>query len=102
MNSLRIVRYGNVSGGALRFEIQVYDRPATVIDQIMMRTVGEWVQRNAWSSTVQRVARAAGGTAGDLETSEEELGDRELALVDEWASTLSAQLSRNATSSGRD
>jgi NADH dehydrogenase len=88
--------------GAVRFEIQVYDRPATVIDQLMMRTVGEWVQRNAWVSTAQRVARAAGGTAGDVEASVDELDDHELELVDEWASTLSAQLSRNATSSGRD
>lgn len=88
--------------GAIRFEIQVYDRPATVVDQIMMRTVGEWLQRNAWVSTAQRVARAAGGTASDVEQSMDELDDRELELVDEWASTLSAQLSRNATSSGRD
>ena len=87
---------------AVRFEIQVYDRAATVVDLIMMRTVGEWVQRNAWLSTVQRVARAAGGSASDVQSSVDELDDRELELVDEWASTLSAQLSRNATSSGRD
>ena len=88
--------------GAIRFEIQVYDRPATVLDQLMMRTVGEWLQRNAWISMARRVARAAGGAAGEVECSSEELDERELALVDEWASTLSAQLSRNATSSGRD
>ena len=88
--------------GVIRFEIQVYDRPATVFDQIMMRTVGEWLQRSAWVSTAQRVARAAGGTVGEVEQSADELDDRELELVDEWASTLSAQLSRNATSSGRD
>lgn len=89
-------------GGATRFEIQTYDRPATVLDQLMMRSVGEWLQRGAWISTAQRVASAAGGTAGDVESSEEELDDRELALVDEWASTLSAQLSWKTTSSGRD
>jgi uncharacterized protein YbjT (DUF2867 family) len=87
---------------AIRFEIQVYDRAATVIDQVMMRTVGEWLQRRAWLSMAERVARASGGSAGDVQSSSEELTDRELELVDEWASTLSAQLSRNATSSGRD
>ena len=87
---------------ALRFEIQVYARPATVFDQIMMRTAGDWLQRNAWMSVARRVGRAAGGVTGDVRFSAEELGDRELDLVEEWASTLSAQLSRNATSSGRD
>ena len=88
--------------GATRFEIQVYDRPATLVDQIIMRTVGDWFQRGAWVSTAQRVARAAGGTAGDVQSTADELDEQELQLVDEWASTLSAQLSRNATSSGRD
>ncbi|HSQ32400.1 MAG TPA: NAD-dependent epimerase/dehydratase family protein [Gemmatimonadaceae bacterium] len=87
---------------AIRFEIQVYDRAATVIDQVMMRTVGEWLQRRAWVAMAERVARASAGSAGDVQSSSEELTDRELELVDEWASTLSAQLSRNATSSGRD
>jgi NADH dehydrogenase len=88
--------------GATRFEIQVYDRAATVIDQVMMRTVGEWLQRRAWIAMAERVARAAGGSAGEVQSSSTELTRRELELVDEWASTLSAQLSRNATSSGRD
>lgn len=88
--------------GALHFEIQVYDRPATVIDQLMMRTVGHWLQQNAWVSTAQRVAGAAGGTASEVQSSSEELDERELELVNDWASALSAQLSRNATSSGRD
>ncbi|HET7373975.1 MAG TPA: DUF1990 family protein [Gemmatimonadaceae bacterium] len=87
---------------AVRFEIQVYDRPATVIDQIMMRTVGEWLQRSAWVAMAERVGKISGGSAGEVQSSSEELTDRELELVDEWASTLSAQLSRNATSSGRD
>ncbi len=88
--------------GAVRFEIQLYDRPATVIDQIMMRTVGEWLQRRAWIAMAERVARASGGRAGEVQSTSEELTDRELEVVDEWASTLSAQRSRNATSSGRD
>lgn len=88
--------------GAIRFEVQTYDRPATVLDQVMMRTMGEWLQRAAWASMARRVAQAAGGQASDVQSSVDELDDRELELVDEWASTLSAQLSRNATSSGRD
>jgi uncharacterized protein YbjT (DUF2867 family) len=90
------------NGDAVRFEIQVYDRPASVFDQIMLRTVGEWLQRAAWISLAENVARVAGQPLTEVQTSEEELTRDELRLVNEWAATLSAQLSRNATSNGRD
>jgi uncharacterized protein YbjT (DUF2867 family) len=87
---------------AVRFEIQVYDRPASVFDQIMLRTVGQWLQRAAWVSLAKNVAAAAGDDRAEVQTAERELDDEELRVVNEWASTLSAHLSRNATSSGRD
>jgi hypothetical protein len=90
------------TGEVVRFEIQVYDRAASTIDQILMRTVGEWLQRAAWAVLAQNVARAAGGQATDVETAEEELDDKESEIVDRWTRALSAQLSRNSTSSGRD
>ena len=86
----------------LRFEIQVYDRPASVFDQIMLKTVGEWLQRSAWIGLAENVARAAGVESPDVQMSQEELTDDALRVVNEWASILSAQLSRNATSNGRD
>jgi len=87
---------------AVRFEVEVYDRPASVFDQIMLRTIGERLQRAAWVTLAQNVARAAGDESAEVQTSQEELSDAELRVVNEWTSTLSAQLSRNATSSGRD
>ena len=87
---------------AVRFEVQTYDRPATVIDQIMLRTVGDMMQRDAWISFVENVARAADGRSADIESSTEELDEHEMHVVDEWAKPLSAQLSRNSTSRGRD
>lgn len=86
----------------LRFEIQVYARPANVFDQVLMRTVGDWVQAGAWSAMLHNVARAAGGTDDGVQSLVEELSDDELRVVNEWAKALSAQLSRKATSSGRD
>jgi hypothetical protein len=86
---------------AVRFEIQVYDRPASLVDELMLRTVGEWLQRGAWVGLAENVVRASGGS-GKVEMSTEELDDHELQVVNEWATTLSAQLSRKATSSGRD
>ncbi|HVX42142.1 MAG TPA: NAD-dependent epimerase/dehydratase family protein [Gemmatimonadaceae bacterium] len=89
-------------GDALRFEIQVYDRPASTFDALMLRTVGRWAQRGVWIEFARNVAAAAGGTAADIQRDDATLDEREAALVNEWASALSAQLSRNATSSGRD
>jgi NADH dehydrogenase len=90
------------SGDAVRFEIQVYDRPASMFDQIMLRTIGERLQRAAWVTLAENVARVTGDASAEVQTSVEELDDHELDIVNEWASGLSAQLSRNATSSGRD
>jgi NADH dehydrogenase len=89
------------AGDAVCFEIQVYDRPASVIDEMLMRTVGGWLQRSTWIELAENVVSASGGR-GKVQVEETELGERELKVVDEWARTLSAQLSRNATSSGRD
>jgi hypothetical protein len=91
-------------GDAVRFEIQVFDRAATVLDEVMLRTVGEWLQRSAWVGLAENVARAAGGPSADVQSDAEELDDAEMKLVDEWAKALSAagQRSRNSTSSGRD
>ena len=86
---------------AVRFEIQVFDRPASAIDEVVMRTMGGWLQRATWMELAQNVVRASGGQ-GRVQTEEKELGAHELEVVDEWARTLSAQLSRNTTSSGRD
>jgi len=89
-------------GDAVRFEIQVYDRPASMIDQLLMRAAGEWLQRAAWIGLATNVARAARGQSSQVQTSEEELDTHEMDLVNRWATELSVQLSRKSTSSGRD
>jgi uncharacterized protein YbjT (DUF2867 family) len=89
-------------GDAVRFEIQVYDRPASMIDQLLMRAAGGFLQRAAWIALATNVARAQGGDASEVQTSEEELDERELDVVYKWATELNVQLSRNSTSSGRD
>ncbi len=89
-------------GEAVRFEIQVYDRPASMFDQLMLRTIGDFLQRNAWVGLAENVARAAGGTSSGVESASDDLGPQEIAAVEKWTAELSAQLSRNSTSSGRD
>ncbi len=89
-------------GDALRFEVQVYDRPATMIDQFLMSAAGDWLQREAWIGLAENLARAAGGTATSVQSHEAELDAGEAALIDTWTSELSVQTSRKSTSRGRD
>jgi uncharacterized protein YbjT (DUF2867 family) len=86
----------------IRFEIEVYDRASSTFDELLMRTAGEWLQRVTWTGLAHRVANAAGGTSTDVRVMQEQLDAHEMSVVDEWAKTLSAQLSRKATSAGRD
>ncbi len=79
---------------ALRFQIEVYERPASVVDELMLRTVGEWLQRATWVGLAENVAKAAGGHARPIEATREVLSKQELDVVNKWAATLSAQLSR--------
>jgi NADH dehydrogenase len=96
------VEQRNGSANALRFQIEVHERPASVVDEFVLRTVGEPLQRATWVGLAENVAKAAGGTSGGVQTSREELDGKALDLVNKWAATLSAQMSRNSKSSGRD
>jgi uncharacterized protein YbjT (DUF2867 family) len=84
----------------VRFEIEVHERPASMLDELMLRTVGDWLQRGAWVGLAENVAKAAGGRASGVESLAEELDDEQLRVVDRWAAELSAQRSRNSRSGG--
>jgi NADH dehydrogenase len=79
---------------ALRFQIEVYERPASVVDELLLRTVGEWLQRATWVGLAENVAKAAGGDARPIEATREELSTQEADVVNKWAATLDAQVSR--------
>ncbi|MGH7449335.1 MAG: NAD(P)H-binding protein, partial [Longimicrobiales bacterium] len=49
--------------GVLTFTIDLAERPATRLDQMVMALVGRSTQRRAWSETAERVVRASGGEA---------------------------------------
>ncbi len=87
--------------GVVRFEIQVYDRAASFVDEIVLRTVGEWFQRASWIGLAESVARAAGGESAGVQSQTDELNEHDAKVVNEWAATLAAQLSRKSTSGGR-
>jgi NADH dehydrogenase len=75
-------------GGSLRFEVCVYERPATLADLVAMRALGDALQSSTWITVVENVVRESGGNAGEVRRSSDELGQRETREVEEWAEEL--------------
>jgi NADH dehydrogenase len=76
-------------GHAVRFEVQVYDRAANVVDWVAMRTLGDQVQNATWTNLVEKVAEASGGSApAGVEHEAATLDDGQAANVEEWLERL--------------
>ena len=88
-------------GNAIRFQIEVYDRPATLADHLVMRPVGEVLQSATWDKVVQSVIDASGGraTAG-IEHEEAVLDTEQSELIDEWLRDLVMEQRREASRDG--
>lgn len=50
-------------GERVRFEVQVYDRAANVIDWLVLNPIGARLQNATWNETVERVVKESGGRA---------------------------------------
>ena len=74
--------------GEVRFEVQVYDRAASIPDLVIMRTLGDTLQDRAWTQLIENVVKAAGGHATDVRRSSESLSESEAAVVQRWAEEL--------------
>ncbi|MGH7604992.1 MAG: NAD-dependent epimerase/dehydratase family protein [Gemmatimonadaceae bacterium] len=83
-------------GDLLRFEVQVYDRPANLVDWFAMRTVGDGMQASAWESLVQSMVTESGG-AGVMEVQHEEtyLDEHQAERVEEWVKALVTERKRD-------
>ena len=82
-------------GGAVRFQIEVYDRPASVVDWVMMHPIGDSVQSRTWEETVERVVNASGGIAVDGVQKEETVLDPQKAgEIEDWVDFLVADRKR--------
>lgn len=89
------------SANLLCFEIQVFDRAGSVVDQMLMRLGGEWLQRASWVELADNVAKLSGGSSSGVETDSTTLEGADARRVETWAAALAAQLSRNSASGGR-
>ncbi len=71
------------------FQINVYDRPATLIDTIGMALGGSVAQRQTWIGAVERMIEESRGQAPDGVTHETKpMSDEEMQEVQEWLDRL--------------
>jgi uncharacterized protein YbjT (DUF2867 family) len=89
-------------GAAVRFQVEVYDRPANMIDFIAMRAIGDWLQDHTWSHVVERMLELSGGSAPEGVQSETvSLDEQEAAAIDRWVRELVMQRRRTEFAEGR-
>jgi NADH dehydrogenase len=82
-------------GNAVRFQVEVYDRPANVIDFIAMRAIGDRLQDHTWSHVVDRMIEVSGGTAPTgVEHETESLDDEEAAAIEQWCEEIAMRRKR--------
>jgi nucleoside-diphosphate-sugar epimerase len=89
-------------GERVRFEVQVYDRPANLADWFALRTVGEGIQASAWEGVVQAmVSESRGSATGPVQHEETYLDEREAGEVDEWVKELVMERKRSENATER-
>lgn len=82
-------------GAAVRFQVEVYDRAANVIDLIAMRTLGDRLQSHTWTHVVDSMITRSGGAAPDgVQHDSESLDEKEAELIEVWVRVLAIDLKR--------
>jgi len=88
-------------GDAIRFQVEVYDRPANVIDFIAMRAVGDRLQDHTWSHVVDRMVQVSGGSApAGVEHETAALDDDEAEAIERWCEEI-AMGAKRAENAGK-
>jgi nucleoside-diphosphate-sugar epimerase len=93
------VRFLSESRGDLvRFEVQVYDRPASIMDWLAMKTIGESMQARTWKSLVEKMVEESGGAAAKgIQEDEHDLDLHKAELIDGWLRDLILERKREAS-----
>jgi NADH dehydrogenase len=80
--------------GGVHFEVQVFDRPANVVDWMLMRPIGDRLQDQTWRQLAMTVAKVAGAAAPDVKQAVHDLEGDAARQVDEWARNLAMRSKR--------
>jgi NADH dehydrogenase len=88
-----------VHTGVLRFQVEVYDRAANVVDWLAMATVGDRMQSATWNELVERIVAESGGKAPNgVESDDSTLEKDDAEMIESWLRelALSEKQERNA------
>lgn len=82
-------------GDLIRFEVQLYDRPANLADWLMMRAVGDDLQARTWESLVQAMVEESGGAAvTPVQHEDAYLDENKAERVEAWVKELVVERKR--------
>jgi NADH dehydrogenase len=69
----------------IRFQVQIFDRPANLADWLTMRTVGDGLQATSWESLLEEVVTESGAiSASPIQHEEEVLDEDKTVRVEAW------------------
>jgi uncharacterized protein YbjT (DUF2867 family) len=89
-------------GDLIRFEVQVYDRPANLADWLVMRAVGDGLQARTWDRLVEAMVQESGGAAvSPIQHEETVLDEHKAERVEEWVKELVVERKRAERANAR-
>ena len=82
-------------GTDLRFQVEVYERAATVLDLVAMRTIGDRLQDHTWEQVVVNMEKRSGGTAqAGVQREQEALTEQEATELTAWLKEITVRRKR--------
>lgn len=82
----------------VHFEVQVYDRPANIVDWVLMRPIGDRMQEATWEQLARTVANVAGDEHPDVKHVVRDLSAADARAVEHWARQLELRARRKDVS----
>ncbi|MEO5588156.1 MAG: DUF1990 family protein [Gemmatimonadaceae bacterium] len=90
-------------GDSVRFEIQIFDRAASLPDWLAMKVGGDSLQTRTWTRLAERMVELSGGAAPNgVEHDNEDLDDDQADLIEAWLRDLVLKRKREADESGEE
>ena len=82
-------------GSRIRFQVEVFDRAANMIDLVAMRTLGDRLQSQTWTQVVEHVVGLSGGrAAAGVQHESRSLDEAEAGKVEQWLEALTMRRRR--------
>jgi uncharacterized protein YbjT (DUF2867 family) len=90
------VRFSAIDDGdAVRFQVEVFDRAANLLDLVAMRAIGDRLQAHTWSGVVENVvALSGGGAPAGVQHDSRSLDDEEAAGIQRWLEEVTLRRKR--------